>query len=314
MWRVSNLQGTDVCDKSRAHGEDGTGQALVHQRVHSTVLDHGPSRFCALDVALTVQRHVAEGIAVDELHGPLENADETAQNAESNLANNVAITSCLVAGHRAELSQELDDGDNERSKGDAAKAVGEGTASGTASGALGWVARVEVPCAEDSRDDDMCGILDPLGNPVGGESDEDEQANDSTLTTASHALVTGRVAPWFVFDIDRYQRDREPRAEGCCEQTTEERNEVDVAIGLGDVDRRLQHQNREWDSRDPGNEADDCEDAEDEEHYATTPVFPGKHVDGSDETGDDVENARDPDELFGELCFIVSIPILRVGV
>jgi hypothetical protein len=172
-----NLQGTDVGYEGGTHGEDGTGQTLVDQRVHSTVLNHGPCGLCTLDVALAVQRHVAEGVAVDELHGPFKNANETAENAEADLAK-IAITGCLVAGHGAELAQELNDGDDERAKGDAAEAVGEGAASGTTGGSLGWVVRAEVPCAEHTRDDDMSGILDPFGDPVGGEGDEDEQTND----------------------------------------------------------------------------------------------------------------------------------------
>lgn len=152
----------------------------------------------------------------------------------------------------------------------------------------------------------MCGILDPLGDPVGGEGDEDEQTNNLARATASRALTARRVVPWFIFDIDRYHGHREPRAEGCCCQTAEERDEVDVTVGLGDIDCSLQHQNRERDPWNPGDEADDSEDSEDQEYNAAAPVLPRKHVDGRDEAGDDVKDSSDPDELLGELYSIVS--------
>jgi hypothetical protein len=175
-----NLQSADVGHEGRAHGEDGTGQALVDESVHSAVLDHGPGCLSALDVALAVEGHVAESVAVDELHSPFEDTNEAAQDAETNLADHVTIASCLVASHRAELAQELNDGHDERAKGDAAKAVGKSTASGAASGTLGRVVRAEVPCSIDTRDNDMRGVLDPFRDPVGGERDEDEQSNDGT--------------------------------------------------------------------------------------------------------------------------------------
>ena len=172
-----NLQCADVGYEGRAHGEDGTGQTLVDQGVHSTVFNHGPCGFRALDVALAVQRHVAEGVAVDELHGPFEDANETAENAEADLANEVSIAGCLVAGHGAELAQELDDGHNEGSEGDAAKAVGQSTTSGTARGSLGRVVWSKVPSAIDARDHDMRGTLDPFRDPVCGKGDEDQQTD-----------------------------------------------------------------------------------------------------------------------------------------
>jgi hypothetical protein len=168
-----HLQSADVGHKGRAHGKDGTGQALVDQSVHSAVFDHGPGCFGALDVALAVQRHVAESVTVDELHSPLEDPNKTTQDAEANLADNVAVASCLVASHGTELAQELDDGHDERAKGDAAKAVGKSTTSGAASSTFGRVVRAEVPCSIDTRDNDMSGVLDPFRDPVGGERDED---------------------------------------------------------------------------------------------------------------------------------------------
>jgi hypothetical protein len=71
-----------------------------------------------------------------------------------------------------------------------------------------------------------------------------------------------------------------------------------MAKSLRHVDCRLEHQDREGYARNPADETEDVEDAEDEEYNATRPVFSGEHVNGRDESENDVEDTRNPDELL----------------
>ena len=71
-----------------------------------------------------------------------------------------------------------------------------------------------------------------------------------------------------------------------------------MAESLRHVDCRLEHQDRERYARDPADETENVEDAEDEEHDAARPVSSREHVNGRDETENDVENTRNPDELL----------------
>ena len=55
-----------------------------------------PRLLGGLNVALAVQRNVAEGIAVNELDGPIEDADQALQNAEADLGADIATLGSIV--------------------------------------------------------------------------------------------------------------------------------------------------------------------------------------------------------------------------
>ena len=69
---------------------------------------------------------------------------------------------------------------------------------------------------------------------------------------------------------------------------------------LGDIDTGREHQSAERDARDPGDEADEGEDGEDQKDDSSAVVFAHKHVDGSDEAEDDVQDTGGPDEGLWE--------------
>jgi hypothetical protein len=112
LWNAS-LQCAEVRDSGCSHGQDWTNETLVDQRIDTTVLDELPSVLCALEVVLAVQRHVAEGIAVDELNSPIEQANDALQEAKGNAAAHVASLGLLLLRNRAQLANAVDDGDQE---------------------------------------------------------------------------------------------------------------------------------------------------------------------------------------------------------
>lgn len=64
-------QGAGVSHEGRAHGEDGPDEALVDEGVNSTVFDQTPGGLCGAEVGVAVQGHIAEGVAIYELHRPV---------------------------------------------------------------------------------------------------------------------------------------------------------------------------------------------------------------------------------------------------
>lgn len=72
--------------------------------------------------------------------------------------------------------------------------------------------RVEIPRAIDTGDSGMDGVLKPLGHPVHGECNEDDQSND--LGMAAAPVFAGRVAAGRLeFGIDGNEGDGIIRSE-----------------------------------------------------------------------------------------------------
>ncbi len=114
----------------------------------------------------------------------------------------------------------------------------------------------------------MYDVLNELCDPVACESDEDYQADDLCRRAAS--TRAGRISPaavGLVFDVDRYQRDREPSSESECYDAANSADCEDVTVILGYIHRGLQHQHTERYPGNPGDEADNGEDTEDGKYY-----------------------------------------------
>ena len=151
----------------------------------------------------------------------------------------------------------------------------------------------------------MNGVLQPLGDPVPCKRDEDDQTNHfgRRAPTGTGSARAGRVAAatrGLVLDVDADEGDGEPGAERDGAEAADGGDEKDMTETAGDVHGLLQHDHREGDARDPGHEADDAEDAEDDKHHGCRVVVFDEVVDGGAEGEDDVQDARDPDELLGE--------------
>ena len=108
----------------------------------------------------------------------------------------------------------------------------------------------------------MNGVLEPFRNPVHGERNEHNEANNLSLAASARACIASRIVARVVLDVDRYESNRVPRTERGRHDATEQRDQVNMAEPLGDIDGSPQHQHGERDSRDPGNEAEDIEDGE----------------------------------------------------
>lgn len=146
----------------------------------------------------------------------------------------------------------------------------------------------------------MHDILQHLRDPVRRKRDKHHQSNHLRGGAPPRRRAAGRIIPRLVLGIDGDQRDAEPGPERGGDQASNQAHDEDMAVVLRHVDRDLEHQHREGNPRDPGDEADDVEDGEDEEDDGGAVLVP-REVDGCcADPEHDLEDARDPDDLFGE--------------
>jgi hypothetical protein len=71
-----------------------------------------PSIFGCRKVALAVQGNGDEGVSVDELNCPIQDADKAPQNTEEDSSQNIALSSLGTLGDGTYLAQEVDDSHN----------------------------------------------------------------------------------------------------------------------------------------------------------------------------------------------------------
>ena len=199
---------------------------------------------------------MGKGITVDELHGPIDNTDQTAENTEGASGNAISPSSFVLLGDAASLADHVDDGDDEGAEADAAEGVGHGALESTSRGALRHSTRLtsaEEPTAVHARDRAMQGIFDPFGDPVTGEGDKDDEADDFCrgASTAGGASGVGAPVVGTVFHVDGDEGDGVPGAEGEGGEAAECADGEDVAVVFGYVHGCLQHEDAEGDAGDP---------------------------------------------------------------
>ncbi|KAM5433801.1 hypothetical protein MferCBS31731_006941 [Microsporum ferrugineum] len=309
-------KGARIRDEEATEREDRPDQAVlqvatgenidwtyIYEGVKAAVLDHFPRVPGRGNVRLAVQGDVAEGIAVEELGQPFQEADETSQDAKDGVANGASdapVLHRLAPGDRAQVPQELDDRDNQAPEADGAEAVGQRPPARPPRCAPGQTVRGEVPGAVHAGDGGVDGVFEPLGDPVHGKSDKDDQP-DHLAAAAAQVAVAGRVvAGRLELIVDGDQGDRVVGPERGCDQTANETDHVDMAVPLADVHGGPEHQGRERNPADPGPEAKGEEEAKDEEDDARAPIVPPQVEDGRPDGPADVEDARHPDKLLGE--------------
>lgn len=188
---------------------------------------------------------MAEGVAVKELKSPFQERQDAAQDTENNIANhttNSIIGTGLALCDRTELAKELNNCNQQTTEADGTEAVGEGTFSCGTSCILGEVVDAEIPRSIYTSDDGVDGVLEPLGNPVHGKSDENKETNDFALATVLSSSTAIRIIwRWLPFNIDGHHGNREPSSKGSTENTTNQADEVDVSILLAYIDTCLEH-------------------------------------------------------------------------
>ena len=260
-----------------------------------------PRRLGSRNVRLPVQRNVTKRILIEELHEPVEEANQAPKHTEQDLPHHVPLRRRVLLGDIARLAEELDDSDDQAAEADGAEAVGDGALEGATGGAFGEsrrLLRAEVPGAVDTGDGDMDDVLEDLGDPVPGEGDEDDEPDDLGHRAAA-VDAAGGVAG-IVPGVHGDEGDGEPGAEGGGDDAAYEGDDEDVAVVLGHVDDGLQHQHREGNAWDPRDEADDVEDGEDQKDDSGG-IFLGPEIEaGGRDTEDDLQDTGDPDDLLRE--------------
>lgn len=197
------------------------------------------------------------------------------------------------------MPQKLDDGENQAAKADGTEAGSQGSLARAASGTPGQTVWEEVPGAVDACDGGVDRVFQPLGDPVHGESDKGDKADDFGVAAAAAVagtVVAGRLEP--IMDSD--QGNRVIGAQGGGYEPSHQADEVDMAILLTDIDGGPEHEGGEGDAADPSPEAESEEDAEDEEDNAGSPVAAIQVEDCGADGPADIEDACHPDELLGE--------------
>lgn len=271
-----------------------------------TNLDHLPGTLRCVNIALSVQRNVAESIAVEELDCPIQEANQAAQTAEQDTTDDITVARCVLLRDRAQLAQELDDGNNQATKTNAAETVGDGTLESAAGSSLGLRIGVEVPRTVHAGNRGVDRVLQPLRDPIHGEGHKDEQANDLAAAAVSDSIsALSIVLVRRVLHVDGDKGDRVPCAECCGEQTADQGHDVDMAVLLRYINCCLEHDNAEGNARavcssvqcwdilsrryvHPRDERDNVEDTEKQENNASRPVPAVQHVDGCCKAEDDI--------------------------
>lgn len=248
-------------------------------------------------------------ISVDKLHRPVQQADDTLQTTKCNRGHDVPLLSLLLLCNTHSLAYHIDQRHDQRAKTDTAKRVRHRSAESASCRPTGHTAGLaghEEPGTIDAGDDAVDGVLQPLGDPVAGEGDEDNKPDDfgrGACTSAATGRASGvgaAAAAGFVFDVYRYKSDGEPCAERNGNEAADCAYEEDVAEGFGYVHCLLQNDNAKGDSRNPADETDDAEDTENGEDDGGGVVMAVEIVDACSDAEHDVQDAGDPDELLGE--------------
>jgi hypothetical protein len=77
---------------------------------------------------------VGKGISIDELDSPIKQANEASQDAKEDSAQGVTLTSFGLLRYGTQLSEAVDDGDDQASKTDTSERVGHASLESTEGG------------------------------------------------------------------------------------------------------------------------------------------------------------------------------------
>lgn len=252
-------QCTGDTNEQAAHRQDGTHQTFVNQRVDATVLDHAPGFFGTSKVCLAIQGDVTESISVDELQSPLHQPEDALQEAKEDICDHISRSSGLIARGRASEAQKVQNCDEKTAESDGAKAVRQGSARCSSSGALGWVVGREIPTAIHARDGSVNHILEELCDPVSGEGHVDNQTDDRGATAGSTSAASRIVVAGLKSNIDGHQGRSEPRSEERCSDASQKGHQVDMPVFARHVYGSLEQEDGKGDSFDPADETEDAE-------------------------------------------------------
>ena len=230
-----------------------------------------PRIFGCGNIALSVKGNMDKGITVDKLHRPVNDADDTAQDAEHDRSDNVSLAGFLLLRDAHCLPYQINQSHDQGPKANASKAVRHAPAERAPRRSpwhSAWLSRAKVPASVQSRNGAVQRILDPFADPVSCKCDEDQQADDLCTRAASGARTTRTcwiahsrpAVTRFVLDIHCDQRDRVPRTKGKGRKAANGACHKDVPVPARNIHRRLQHHNTKRYARNPTNKTDHAKD------------------------------------------------------
>lgn len=145
-----------------------------------------------------------ESVSVDKLHSPVQDANEALQDAKAASHGHIPRVGFRLLCNRADLSEHVDDSNDETAETDRAKAVRQGATRGTPSCSRWRVSGREEPRGVHSAADRVDGVLEPFGNPVRGEGEVDEEPNDDARAAVAAGAACG-IRTGFVLCVDGHQ-------------------------------------------------------------------------------------------------------------
>ena len=189
---------------------------------------------------------MAECVTVDELDGPIDQSDDTAEKTETDFSDYVSLCGFLLLSYTDCLAEHIDQRHDERSKADTAETIchcaTEGPACST-TGHTAWFSTAEEPRPVHACDGRVKGILDPFRDPVSRKRYKDKKTYDFCGRTAS---VTGRIGGrtalvGLIFDVHGHERDTEPGAKGKSYETPNCAGEEHVPESFCNIHCCLKH-------------------------------------------------------------------------
>ena len=143
----------------------------------------------------------------------------------------------------------------------------------------------------------MDDILDDLGDPVCSKGNEDDKSNNFAFT-ASSSIDTASFASRLIFSVNSHECDGEPSPKSSCCKSSDQRDNEDMVVFLGHIDNCLEYKDRERNSGDPANKANDVEYPKDQIDDRSAVVTSNKVNNSGSDTEDNLKDCRDPNSPF----------------
>ena len=118
-----------------------------------------------------------EGVAIDELDRPVDNADNASQDAEHDGPDDISLRGLLLLRDAACLPYHVNERHDQGPEADAAEAVRHAPperASRRSPRHAAWLSGAKVPAAVEACDGAVQRVFDPFADPVSGKRDEHE--------------------------------------------------------------------------------------------------------------------------------------------
>ena len=190
------------------------------------------------------------------LNSPIDQPNDAPEHAEGDGTAHIPLLRLGLLCDTHSLTDHIDQRHYQAPKADTPERVRQRPSCSTpcrTSGHTPRLARAEEPRPVDAGDDGVDSVLEPLGDPIASERDEDDEPDDfrAGATGTAGAGGVGATARGFIFDVDADERYGEPGAESEGADAADGGDEEDVAEAAGDIHGLLKHYDGEGDAWDP---------------------------------------------------------------